>query len=88
MTTILERHFDVVTLHDKPVVQLEKSSPKPVKPIQEIVQQWMKEFNVAITARNSNAIAELFQENGISTTSMIHYYFFSSRSYKDGGVMF
>jgi hypothetical protein len=80
MTTILERHFDVHTLHDRPVVQAEKLSPKPVQPIDKIVQTWMTEFNAAMTARDSDAIAALFHENGISKPFFL--------SCKDGSVMF
>jgi len=65
MTTIFERHFDVVTLYEEPIVQEEKRSAKPVRPIDEIVGRWMEEFNAGITARDSDAIAALFQEDGI-----------------------
>ena len=68
MTTIFERHFDVVTLYEEPIVQEEKRSAKPVRPIDEIVGRWMEEFNAGITARDSDVIAALFQEDG--TTSL------------------
>ena len=46
MTTIFERHFDVVTLHEEPIVQVEKVSAKPVRTIEEIMGKWMEEPGV------------------------------------------
>ena len=80
MTTILERHFDIVALHDKPVVQEEKVSPTPVCPIEEIAEKWIKQFDAAITAQDSDSISVLFQDNGT------FYSFFIS--WQDGGAMF
>ena len=64
MTTILQRHLDLNTLHDKPVIQKERVTPKPKKPIDEIAKKWMSKFNEAITSKDASAVAELFQEDG------------------------
>jgi len=66
MPSILEQHLDLETLHEKPVVQKEKVQPKPQKPVQEIAEKWIAEFNEAIKTKNSEAIADLFLEDGSS----------------------
>jgi energy-converting hydrogenase A subunit M len=65
MPSILERHLNIKTLHDKPVVQQEKPKIIPQKPIEEIASQWIVDFNEAIKTENSEAVAGLFQEDGI-----------------------
>ena len=69
MSSILERHLDLETLHEKPVVQKLKLTPKPAKPIDEIAQQWITTFNEAIGSKDAAAVAALFQEDG--TTIMV-----------------
>ena len=65
MPSILERYLNIKTLHDKPVVQQEKPKINPQKPIEEIASQWIVDFNEAIRTENSEAVAGLFQEDGI-----------------------
>jgi hypothetical protein len=64
MATILERNLDLNTLHEKPVIQKEKVTPKPQKPVSEIADKWIAVFNQAISAEDSSAVAALFQEDG------------------------
>src|ERR1700694_2030263 len=66
MPSILERNLDLVTLHEKPVIQKAKQCPKPQKPIEEIAQKWISEFNDAISSKDADAVAALFQPDGIA----------------------
>jgi hypothetical protein len=64
MASTRERHLDLSTLHDKPVVQKDKYSPKPQSPIEEIARKWITEFNDLIRRNDAAAVPVLFQEDG------------------------
>jgi len=56
--------LDLGTLSDKPVIQTERVTRKPSLPIQEIAENWIGEFDLAIRNKNSTAVTELFQNDG------------------------
>jgi hypothetical protein len=67
MSTILTRYFDLTTLHEKPVIQVEKPTTKASGSPQEIVTKWIGEFDHAIQTKNASVVANLFQEDGTRT---------------------
>jgi hypothetical protein len=67
MSTLLERYLNIDTPVDLPVKQEEKVVPKAERPLQDIAEAWLAQFNEAITKRNAEAVAALFQKDGDSS---------------------
>ena len=64
MSAGVERSFEAGSLYDKPVVQKEIETPKAHKPVSEIAEKWIANFNEAIQSKDATAVAALFLENG------------------------
>ena len=65
MASVLQQYFGSSKLTDSPVDQATKPSPKPTAPAKDIASKWLEQFNHAITSRDAEAVANLFQDDGM-----------------------
>jgi hypothetical protein len=79
MVSVLQQYFGSSKLTNSPVDQATITSPKPTVPAKDIASKWLEQFNHAITSRDAEAVADLFQDDGIQ-----YYGFFNK---KLGGEM-